>query len=219
MNAPIDVFNTLVDKFGADFSRMGKYLGENDHGPEIADAMSNWFSYLDGSLPELTVDETTHVESAIRTIIGEEMASNLPMITLSDAASMLGESEQEIRDDKDALNVIRQRIDEHEAQQPVAPEPASVKRIKVDVGKLMGEVKESQESRNQCCVEASSCCFKKLMHSSGSPLKSLVRRLSRRTRKLLRSIEYDNSDRRNHAATRRSLRRMFKRLKYAYATL
>jgi len=123
---------------------MGQYLGENDHGPEIADAMSNWFAYLDGSLPQLTVEEASHVESAMRNIIGEEMASDLPVITLSDAASMLGESEQEIRDDKDALNVIRKRIDEHESQQPAAPEPKSVKRIKIDVGKLMGEVNQSR---------------------------------------------------------------------------
>lgn len=216
MNAPVDVFNKLVDKFGADFSRMGKYLGENEHGPEIADAMSNWFQYLEGSLPSLTVEETSHVESAIRRVIGDDMADSLPVITLNDAADMLGDSDEEIRDRNDALNVINRRISEHEVNQPISP---AVKRIKVDVGKLMGEINTSRTSRDQCCSKGNSCCFKKLMHSSGSPLKSLVREMSRRTRKLLRSIENDNNDRRDHAATRRNLRRMFKRLRFTYATL
>jgi len=104
-------------------------------------------------------------------------------------------------------------------EQPSQPEikteiitiPEQAQRIQRTFSRIQPELQTQIHRKNVCCANDSPCCQSGLYHHSGRSFKTIVRRLSRRTRKLIRDIEHRGENRRNHSRTRRALRRMFAR--------
>lgn len=74
--------------------------------------------------------------------------------------------------------------------------------------KIHVQLDKAIEKRTKCCARDSKCCERPLVHSCGKTYKAMMRRLARRTRALIRRIEYRKSERRQHARTRSLLKRL-----------
>jgi hypothetical protein len=85
---------------------------------------------------------------------------------------------------------------------------AELAQIRQSLANLLPGLLAQMQQKKSCCAQRSPCCGAQLLHESGKPYKSLMRRLERRLRTLTRRQERRNAERRLFARQRQLTRRM-----------
>lgn len=206
---PIDAFEKIISRFGDNFATG---LGESIRNHQVAIAISNAYYGLPFQIPKLSQSQTLDIEQKFRSILGDEIASSLNPLSYDDALSQIRLTKIEEISEKMALTQIEKLVQGKLNKLP--REKSLFKRIKREYKSILPRVERKLRMREKCCERNGSCCYRNFNRT-----KQNIKKLSRRTRKLLRSIEHRNENKRNHARTRRVLRRIFKRFRRILSTL
>lgn len=84
--------------------------------------------------------------------------------------------------------------------------------ISRETNQLLFSYRVKKVRRNICCESERDCCYQAILNPNGEKYSVLLRRLERRTRKLIRDIDHRREERNLHKRTRDLLRRTFKRI-------
>lgn len=135
-----------------------------------------------------------------------------------DMESIKIEKEQENNDNeqKEEIRPVKTDNEVEKVENPVKDSSSRFEKMNRYFDSISQKIDDGISKKEECCNTDSNsrCCNSPLQHSlTGENYKSLLRRLHRRSRKLLRRIEHRNENRRLHQRTRKLVQRIFDKIK------
>jgi hypothetical protein len=211
------VLNSLINHFGplegSFIPRFSQFLGGGASGRQYASAFVAAAQGRNTIFPHLSGTQMRNLLKLVGKDIDSNSFNQLSRIPMQQCLLKMDGQINEV-------NSMLSSIDSFEKSAPVGNARLdTVQQIQTAVGNLKQQIGAGLAKRNSCCQSGSKCCGSDLYHSDGKTYRHHVIKLARRTRRLLRRMEWRREESRMHRRSRRVLRRVFDRLKQMQTAL